>query len=69
MINVQIPCRWCTKKVIIQVTEEAWSEWDNGRTPKHVQEVFPLMSADHREMFISQTCPACWTQMSLAEEY
>lgn len=68
-INIEIPCRWCTVKLTIEVTEEAWNEYKTGGIQgKHVQEIFPTLPADRREMLISQTCPTCWTNMFSTEE-
>ena len=34
-----------------------------------IQDAFPNMSADHREMLISGTCPVCWDKMFPEEDY
>ena len=37
------------------------AEWREGR---HIQEVFPELSADDRERLISGICPTCWKKVT-----
>ena len=55
--TVVIECHMCNTEHEIYVNEEDYWRWAN-RTP--VQIAFPYLTADQREMFISQTCGSCW---------
>lgn len=58
--TVVIECHMCNTEHEIHVSEEDYWRWAN-RTP--VQIAFPYLTADQREMFISQTCGSCWDAM------
>ena len=55
----------CGKKVNVgQVSDEAYNEFATAKhLRRNIQEIFPDMSASHREMLISGTCPECWGEM------
>lgn len=59
-LKLSIPCAHCNKKIKLSVNKLAFSEWVKG---KHVQDAFPSLSPEMREMFISRTCPKCWTRI------
>jgi len=50
----------------IRVDGVKFLRWQNKEMA--IQEAFPELSADDREMLISGTCPACWEKMFPAEE-
>jgi len=60
------PCSVCGNSSEIQVVESDLKRWQGG---EHVQNVFPWMSADDRELLISGTHPACWDDMWREDEY
>jgi hypothetical protein len=44
-------------------------DWENKVGNKRfVQNAFPYLNADERELLISQTCGACWKEMFGDEE-
>lgn len=51
------PCVVCGTRhtfILNRIDYEAW------QTSTHIQNAFPDMSADEREILISGTCPECW---------
>lgn len=64
---VVVECVSCKKIYNIECDEEKFASWYNGNG--NIQNVFPFMSKDDREMLISGTCPKCWDEMvAWAEE-
>lgn len=51
------PCVCCGKSATITVESAKLAVWRSG---KLVQEAFPTLSADERELLISGTHPECW---------
>jgi len=58
-------CPFCGKAHEIEVNEIDYLDWQDGEL---VQNVFPYLSADEREMLISGICPDCWDKMFGQEE-
>jgi hypothetical protein len=58
--TVTIPCGVCGVKQSIEVKPVDLGKWRNGMA---IQSAMPYLSADQREMFISQTCGNCWDDM------
>lgn len=57
MINLIVTCPFCGKESVVSVFEDDYYAWlRNGL----VQDVFPYLSADERELLISGICPECW---------
>jgi hypothetical protein len=57
MIVYKKTCIFCGANHLIPLDEEKYRRWRSG---EHVQNVWPEMSADQREILISGTCPECW---------
>lgn len=53
-------CRQCGKQFFIAVLREDYDKYERDAL---VQDAFPYLSADNREMIISQTCPECWVNI------
>ena len=53
-------CPFCGHVNEIVVSEADYWDWQNGAL---VQDAFPYLSADEREMLISGICPTCWDGM------
>ena len=66
-ITVKIPCVDCGRVIEIKVKESDYSEWMLGTT-KHVQDVFPYLTAGEREMFITGICEDCFHRIFAGEE-
>ena len=58
-------CPFCGVKNIIKVNQKDYLDWQNG---KMVQDAFPYLSADEREMLISGICPTCWDKYFGSDE-
>lgn len=58
-IEVVTTCIFCGKQVKIVAPVEAWKAWDGGRGD-HIQDALPMLSADEREVLISQVCGTCF---------
>ena len=53
-------CRFCGKEVTVQAEEEKFLRFDDSA---HVQDVFPNLRADYREIMISGICGECFDQI------
>lgn len=50
-------CPFCGCINEVAVNEDDYWDWQDGAL---VQDAFPYLSADEREMLISGICPDCW---------
>ena len=64
-VTVITACPFCGHANEVEVNEMDYLDWQDGML---VQEAFPYLSADEREMLISGICPTCWAKMFLTEE-
>jgi len=62
MISVQ--CKYCLRMCDVAVDLQQIKEWI-GRGDL-IQDFFPDLSAEDREVLISQTCDACWQKLFAA---
>lgn len=60
-INLQVTCRHCGTTHNIRVGLDDLHAWQRGE--KMVQDAFPYLSADKREILISRICPRCWDEL------
>lgn len=51
-------CALCGKVVAVRVDPEDIERWRGGT---FVQDAFPYLTADERELLISGTCGDCWS--------
>lgn len=58
-------CPFCGKTHYIEVKAKDYLAWQDGEL---VQDAFPYLSADEREMLISGICPSCWDGMFSEDE-
>ena len=58
--TVAVTCRHCQKSHNLLVTFADLAAWKRGM---YIQDAMPYLSADERELLISQTCGACWDEM------
>ncbi len=66
MVNVTTkPCIMCGNTSELRLERDRVKRWLAG---EHVQNVFPDMSADRRELLITGTHPACWDAMFADED-
>ena len=54
------PCIHCNKTSSLTVDADGYRQWVSGAL---IQDAFPDMDADNRELLISGTHPACWDTM------
>lgn len=59
-------CNDCEKVHSIHVTQEQLNRYEAG--DEHVQDIFPELSADDRELLITGTCGACFDKLFLFAE-
>lgn len=63
--HIGVHCPNCSQVIELPITEEELLSWD-GR--KHIQEQFPQLTPELREMLISGICPKCWNEIFPPEE-
>jgi len=61
MQNISISCRLCGAKKDISVDPSTYVKWSTGQGL--VQDLFSNLSADDRELMISQTCGTCFDNL------
>lgn len=64
-VSIVTRCPFCGKSNFVEVNEADYLDWDDGEL---VQNAFPYLSADEREMLISGICPTCWDGMFGGED-
>jgi len=65
-VTVVTVCPMCGHANEVAVNEEDYFNWSfDGAL---VQDAFPYLSADEREMLISGICPKCWDKLFGEEE-
>lgn len=63
---VDLVCTHCQTVVPVSIDLEAFQAWKNGLL---IQDAFPLLTADEREMIKTRTCGDCWDKMFPEEEF
>lgn len=58
-------CPFCGHADAVFVNEDDYWDWQDGAL---VQDAFPYLSADDRELLISGCCSQCWNKMFLSEK-
>lgn len=61
MAVIKKNCIECHGLVAIQVEENDYLDWRFGK--KFIQDAFPYLSPEKREMLISGMCAACFNKM------
>ena len=56
-VTVITTCPFCGRANEIEVNEDDYLDWQDGML---VQDAFPYLSANEREMLVSGICPTCW---------
>ena len=59
-VTIVTVCPICGCANFVSVNEIDYLDWQDGEL---VQDAFPYLSADEREMLISGICPDCWENM------
>ena len=64
-VTILTVCPFCGHANEVAVNEADYWDWQDGEL---VQNAFPYLSADEREMLISGICPTCWEKTFGEEE-
>lgn len=64
-MRIRTQCPRCGKGSYVAVSTEAYEAWQGGM---YIQDAFPDMSADVREMLVSGIDPECWTAIFQFDE-
>ena len=67
-LPVNLECAICGSSNIVYVVEQDLMEYSFSRPRRHIQDIFPYLSNEERELFISRTCPECWKKMFGGDE-
>jgi len=59
-------CRSCNKEKTLPVDSERYQKWRDGKG--YIQNLFPELSADDRELMLSGTCGDCFDNMFPEED-
>ena len=60
--QLDIECKYCHKIYTVKkVGITYYQNWKNGQG--FIQDLLPYLSADNRELIISNTCDSCWKEM------
>ena len=59
-------CHICHKEVVIPMTAIQYFVYQDRNRPT-IQELFPDLSPELREVLVSNTCPKCWDKMFKTE--
>lgn len=65
-VIIEIPCRQCGVVHKVRVGVDDLFAWQNG--DKLIQDAFPYLSTDKRELLLTRICPDCWNRMFGQEE-
>lgn len=61
-LELHVECYLCHKIVVIKVREEDYNRYLSPNRP-HIQDNFPYLTSDEREMLLFHTCHECWDKM------
>lgn len=65
-IEAVCTCQGCHGETHLSLSIEDFNRWQAGMK---IQDAFPNLDADQREMLISGTCPKCWNRMFLGIDF
>lgn len=60
MVNIKTQCPLCGRYHNVKVKEEDYKKYENGML---IQNAFPYLSADEREMLMTGICGECFDKM------
>lgn len=66
MTTLEIKCSMCNETHKIEVKTCDWNRYEDGE--EHIQDVFPYLNADQREIIISGVCGACFDVLYAFDE-
>ena len=56
-VKIITPCLLCQREFPFALDPQGFARWLNGEL---VQNAFPEMRKEDRELLVSNTCPECW---------
>ena len=62
LVTMNIGCRMCDNEVEVTMTPAQFNELKQP-TRRNIQDIFPDMSMDKREMLMTSTCGECWERI------
>jgi len=65
MIQVPTICPFCGSTTVVEVPLEQWNRWKDGAM---IQEAFPDLDADRRELLKTGICAFCWPKEDEEDE-
>ena len=63
----ELSCDFCGKRVLLELYPDDVEKYMSPNRP-YIQDIFPYLNDEEREMIISHTCPDCWQRMFGGEE-
>ena len=57
--QIHCTCIDCKKEILLLCTKEQYIEYSKVPREKCIRDIFPEMSPENRELFISGMCPEC----------
>ena len=64
-VKVSVTCPFCGKESFLTLSANDFEAWQNGEL---VQNAFPYLDANERELLVSGICSECWDKMFSSEE-
>jgi hypothetical protein len=65
-VTVSIRCVECREMKQVKVRKQDLAAFERGES--YVQNLFPYLNANERELFISRICGQCWDRLFPEEE-
>ena len=59
-INRKYICKFCGEELTVEADEKKFARFDAG---EHIQDVFPELNVNERELMISGICGRCFDEM------
>ena len=60
-MTIDVECQVCHTKRQVMVPAMGYLQWSIGQV--RIQDAMPRLSAEDRELLISQICPTCWDKL------
>jgi len=54
---VRVTCPYCVKRFQVEVDKKAYDAWQDGML---IQDAFPDLTDNQRELIKTKICPGCW---------
>lgn len=67
-VDLQVRCVICNQIKTVTVLKEDAIEYLNPQREMPIQNIFPYLSPEQRELLISHICPECWNDLFPPEE-